>query len=323
MEKITLLDTAVGSTNKGDEIIMQCVKEELGGILKNYFVLSVPTHLSSFNALECMGHLPDSASEVALSKYKFVCGTNLLSGSMLHRTNQWDINILNCKPIIGSVLVGVGGAARADWYTRRLYKKVLSNKFIHSVRDKNAYELVKSLGLQCVYTGCVTMWKLTPEFCKDIPKEKNEKVIFTITDYNCDPEKDKKMIETIKCNYKNIYFWIQGAHDLEYLSSITNTADIKIIHSDINEYSKELNAVCGGVDYIGTRLHAGIFAMRHKARAIIVRVDKRMDAMSSCIPNNTISRTEIDDLNKKINSSFETKCELNWKGIEKWKSQFN
>lgn len=29
MKKITLLDTAVGSTNKGDEIIMQCVKEEL------------------------------------------------------------------------------------------------------------------------------------------------------------------------------------------------------------------------------------------------------------------------------------------------------
>lgn len=95
MEKITLLDTAVGSTNKGDDIIMQCVKEELKDIICNYFTLSIPTHLCAFNTLECLGNLPDSASEVASSKYKFVCGTNLLSGNMLHRTNQWDINILN------------------------------------------------------------------------------------------------------------------------------------------------------------------------------------------------------------------------------------
>lgn len=31
---------------------------------------------------------------------------------MLHRTNQWDINILNCKLIVGSILVGVGGAPK-------------------------------------------------------------------------------------------------------------------------------------------------------------------------------------------------------------------
>jgi hypothetical protein len=51
---------------------MQCVKEELKDIICNYFTLSIPTHLCAFNTLECLGNLPDSASEVASSKYKFV-----------------------------------------------------------------------------------------------------------------------------------------------------------------------------------------------------------------------------------------------------------
>ena len=49
MEKITLLDTAEGSTNKGDEIIMECFKEEMSDILDKYFILSAPTHLRSIS----------------------------------------------------------------------------------------------------------------------------------------------------------------------------------------------------------------------------------------------------------------------------------
>lgn len=39
-------------TNKGDDIIMQCVKEELKDIICNYFTLSIPTHLCAFNTLD-------------------------------------------------------------------------------------------------------------------------------------------------------------------------------------------------------------------------------------------------------------------------------
>lgn len=111
MERVTLLDTAIGSTNKGDDIIMRCIEEELFYIFDKYFILKVPTHLSAFNPIECVGKLPDSASEIEKSKYKFVCGTNLLSNNMKHRTNQWDINLMNCKPLLNCVLVGVGGAS--------------------------------------------------------------------------------------------------------------------------------------------------------------------------------------------------------------------
>lgn len=109
MERITLLDTSVGSTNLGDEIIMRCFKEEMKDLLEKYFVLSAPTHLRNFSLLQNIGNLPDSAREISLSKYKFACGTNLLSPNLLHRCNQWDINLFSCKPLYGTILVGVGG----------------------------------------------------------------------------------------------------------------------------------------------------------------------------------------------------------------------
>lgn len=241
MDKVVLLDTAMGSTNRGDEIIMQCAKEELSDILAKYYTLSVPTHVRAFGISECIGKLPDTASEVADAKYKFVCGTNLLSSNMFHRTNQWDINLLNVRPIRDSILVGVGGAASANLYTQWLYKRVLSKKYIHSVRDENAFKLVTGLGLKCVNTGCVTMWKLSPTHCKGVSKEKAEDVVFTLTDYNRNPVQDKKMLDALKNNYRNMFFWIQGAHDYEYLQSIeANTDYIHIIPSDVHSYEKVL-----------------------------------------------------------------------------------
>ena len=79
MERITLLDTSVGSTNRGDEIIMECMKEELKPLLHRYFVLNASTHLSSFTFLQSIFKLPDSANEIFQSKYKFVGGSNLFS----------------------------------------------------------------------------------------------------------------------------------------------------------------------------------------------------------------------------------------------------
>ena len=320
MEKITLLDTSVGSTNKGDEIIMKCVEEEMRYLLEQYYVLKVPTHLCSFNAMECLWKLPDSASEIFSSKYKFVCGTNLLSGNMFHRTNQWDINLLNCKPFKESILIGVGGLTNvADFYTKKLYQKILSPKYVHSVRDKKAYDLMCSMGLKCINTGCVTMWKLTPEFCEQIPVMKTNKVVFTLTDYKRDAERDTKMIQILRENYEEILFWIQGIHDLEYLQSLTDISDIKIIPPNVQAYENVLNM---NVDYVGTRLHAGIFALRHKVRSIIISVDERMDALAEKITENCLLRKDIDKLHEKINSKIITECFLDWDAVKEWKEQF-
>lgn len=322
MENIVLLDTAVGSTNKGDDIIMSCIEEELHWLLKKYYPLHVSTHLRSFGMEECFGKLPDSAFEIARAKYKFVCGTNLLSANMFHRTNQWNINLWNCKPIRGSILFGVGsvgGSRIKNIYTRKLYKKLLSDKYIHSVRTESAYKLVKSLGLSCINTGCVTLWKLTPEFCTTIPTKKKNHVIFTLTDYCRDVKRDQKMISILKKNYDKLSFWIQGVYDLEYLKSLTDIDKIDIIPASLKAYSLLLE---NQIDYVGTRLHAGIYAMRHSVRSIIINVDQRMDEMAAYIPNNFVTRLQIETLEDKIQSQFQTEINLNWDAINLWKGQF-
>lgn len=116
MQRITLLDTAVGSTNKGDEIIMSCFFEEMKELLDTHFILNAPTHLRSTSLFQNIGTLPDSANEIYNSKYKFVCGTNILTSNLFGRTNQWDISLATCKAFEGSVLVGVGGGNR---YSKR------------------------------------------------------------------------------------------------------------------------------------------------------------------------------------------------------------
>lgn len=322
MEKITLLDTAVGSTNRGDEIIIECVKEELDYLLKKYFTLNTPTHLSAFTTFQNIGRLPDSAREIYTSKYKFVCGTNLFSTKMSRRCCQWNISYFNCKPIKGSIFVGVGvnGKEKPDFYTRKLYKKVLSKDYIHSVREDKAEKLLKDMGYKCVNTGCVTLWKLNPDFCKDIPTNKAESVIFTLTDYNRDESNDRELVNILRKSYKKVYFWVQGIYDLDYLMSLTDISDIQIVNSSVNEYK---NILMKDVDYIGTRLHAGIYAMRHKKRAIIITVDDRMNSMRGSIRDNCISRNNIRELEELIHNKITTKVYLNFELIKKWKEQFN
>ncbi|WP_295056602.1 hypothetical protein [Ruminococcus sp.] len=42
-----------------------------------------------------------------------------------------------------------------------------------------------------------------------------------------------------------------------------------------------------------------------------------MDVMSECIPNNTISRMNMEKLDNMINNSMETKCNINFNAIER------
>lgn len=331
MERITLLDTSVGATNKGDEIIMRCCKEELfaaGGVFEKYFLLSAPTHLRAISALEGFGHLPDSASEIARSKYKFVCGTNILQSNMLHRSNQWDISLLSCKPFQNAILVGVGGninlpSGIKGVYTKALYTKLLSREYIHSVRTKSTAESLKKMGFKAIDTGCITLWKLVPEFCAKIPRKKADCAVITLTDYNRNQVADKLLVDIVKKNYHKVFFWPQGIYDDEYLKQIGCSDEIEILPASVDAYKDLLNSEAS-LDYIGTRFHGGIYAMRHGIRCIIVTLDERMTAMQNQVKNSCIMRSMLsEELAKKINSEFETVVDIDFNSISEWKAQFD
>ena len=145
MKKVMLLDTAVGTSNMGDAIIMHCVREELNWILKDSFVYQMPTHLPTFHCYSIWRN-SYTVQNFMNCDYKFVGGSNLLAKNMLTHYPQWNINIFNYQPLRGSVLVGVGAGAgeKSNAYTRALYKKVLSNRYFHSVRDERSKEYVES-----------------------------------------------------------------------------------------------------------------------------------------------------------------------------------
>ena len=322
MKKLLLYDVSYGTQNMGDYIIMKCINEEMEYLFKNKFITRYSTHTPIARFYQNFRR--NMMSKAASSADKiFLCGANTIKKSLLRLSPDWNINIFNIKYYMNCITIGVGtddNSRFMDFYTKYIYKKIFSKKYIHSVRDERTKILFNKLGLDAINTGCPTTWILTKSFCKDIPKDKSDSVIFTLTDYNRKPEYDSKLINILRKNYKKIYFWIQGSEDLEYIESLCNIDDIELISPDINEYEKVLNK--GKIDYVGTRLHAGIFAMRHKVRSIIISIDNRTKDMSQTYHLNTIDRDNISELDNYINSVISTEVSINEKAIKDWKKQF-
>lgn len=314
MNRITVFDTSVCTENVGDEIIMDCVKVQLREIFPQTMFLRVPTH--------------EKISKISYMRMKktnigFVGGTNLLASNMRYPINQWNIHLWNTKHMNNVVLMGVGSQNYGDninLYTKLVYKNALSSKYLHSVRDSYTEGIMRKIGINNVInTGCPTLWSLTKEHCQSIPTKKSKNVICTFTDYNKDIDRDKKLSEILLKNYENVYCWIQGSRDYEYIKSISDK--FILIDPHLEEYDKILTSDID-LDFVGTRLHAGIRAMQKGRRSIILSVDNRAREMGRDYNLNVIERTDIDKLEEYINSEFKTEVKLNLDNINKWKAQF-
>ena len=207
-----------------------------------------------------------------------------------------------------------------DWYTKWIYKSILSKEYIHSVRDERTKKMLEGLGFKAINTGCPTLWGFDEELCKQIPTKKSKDVVFTLTFYDKDMVKDQILIDTLIKNYDKLYFWVQGSEDYEYLRQLKNTENVIIVNPTLQSYKETLQK--GNIDYVGTRLHAGIYAMQQKVRSIILAIDNRARDMAETYNINTIDKNEIDKLEQKINSEFSTNINIDHEKIEKWKEQF-
>lgn len=325
MKRVLLLDPSIATGNVGDNIIMECVDQELAFLTEGNFVYRIPTHLPAFHSYatwvrSCV------AQGYGTCDYKFVGGSNLLVKNMRSFYPQWNINIFNYKPLAGSILVGVGAGAdeKGNAYTTSLYRKVLNADYFHSVRDERSKEYVESLGLKAINTGCVTMWKLTPEFCREIPTKKASRCVFTITGRPASfpvRETDQQLVDILKANYDQVFFWIQGDLDWAYFQRLERTEGIHIVPPSKDAYHRLLCE--DDLDYIGTRLHGGVYAMRHKKRAIIIAIDERATAINAANNLNCVVQDRIGtELEPMIRSEFETKIVMPFDQIEKWRSQF-
>lgn len=323
MNKIVLFNPAGGTLNSGDYIIEKYVKEEMDYLFSNSIVAEIGTHLPIAHAYQ---NIKKNITRRACDEadYKFLGGSSMIKTSLLRLSPDWSLTLSSCPYYRNSIAIGIGvgkNSSFLDPYTRFIYQRIFSKEYIHSTRDEQTKVFLENLGFKAINTGCPTLWGLTEDHCSQIPRKRRNKVIFTLT-YNNPSPQDKMLIEILSSEYKQLFFWVQGYGDLDYLKSITDINNINIIGHSLSSYEKILMEN-EEYDYVGTRLHAGIFAIRHKVRTIILTIDNRAEDMKETYNLPVIHRNRIqDDLRERINSSFETMITVPLESINCWKEQF-
>ena len=86
-----------------------------------------------------------------------------------------------------------------------------------------------------------------------------------------------------------------------------------------------LKAFLGGptpFDYIGTRLHGGIYALLHNRRSLIIEIDNRAAEIAKDTYLPTVKRGDIDSTKAWIRAPFRPKIQIDSAAIVRWKNQF-
>lgn len=316
--EITLLDTSIGSHNIGDVIIMDYCQQQIRDIFDDEKWNRVSTHIPVDKAnLKRMGK----------SKFKFLCGTNILQGDMYRPSLLWLPRFF--PQYHNVILLGTGWNSysnKKNYYTKLFYKFFLSRDYIHAVRDEYTKRQLEKIGIKNVLcTACPTMWRLTPEFCSNIRAKKGKYAITTLTDYDQDPKADVKMFDILLKNYSRVYLWLQGSKDREYFNDLDfkGKADIILIDEKLESYDSFLTKNADCTDYVGTRLHGGIRALNYKLRTIIIAVDNRAIEIGKTTNLLVIPRENIDyKLEKILLSEQPMNIRIPEENIVKWKGQF-
>ena len=313
MPKI-ILDTAIGTTNLGDHIIMDAVNRIADTLFTDDFVINLPTHLAIH---------PKDLSAFRKYDLALVGGTNLLKNDTLYKS-QWKVGVKDLIVLRHKVvLLGVGWWQYQDKpvsaYSRMIYRALFSKKHLHAVRDNYTLQKLQEIGIKNVInTGCPTVWGLDEPHCSQINPRKRDTVVTTITDYMRDPDKDRTMLEILKRHYRRVFVWIQGSKDRAYVESLTD--GLLYVPPKLAGYDRFLEQE--PCDYVGTRLHAGIRALQKKRRAIIIGIDNRALEMRNDIGLNVLERQRIELLEEKIEEEIPVKLYLDTASIERWKAQF-
>ncbi|MFD1771627.1 polysaccharide pyruvyl transferase family protein [Sphingobacterium suaedae] len=309
-----ILDTSVGSKNLGDFIIMEAINTELHRLFGNkaYFT-TFPTHL----------RITQEDRMLLLEKeLLFVCGTNLLNSRMDEHLQwhvgreDWNYYYKRC------VLVGTGWGkydVRPTTGTAEMLRHMLSDKVLHSVRDEYSKDMLNSIGISnVVNTCCPTTWNIRG---REIDVTKKGIAVTTVTDYHQDTDKDSQMINILLANYEQVHIWIQSIEDIAYIEKmhITEKGKLIFIPPSLEAYRDFLDTNAHRVDYIGTRLHAGIYAMQRNIRTLIIGIDNRASEIAKDIGMDMVKREKVEDIQQFINSPKTSLLKLPFDTIAKWR----
>ena len=83
------------------------------------------------------------------------------------------------------------------------------------------------------------------------------------------------MLDILTRCYKFVFLWPQGVKDEEYFQMLKLNPQIEILSFGLSSYDRILEM--DSIDYVGTRLHAGIRALSKCHRTIVISIDNRAD----------------------------------------------
>ena len=311
---ISVLDTGIATYNIGNQIIMDAVRKELDDMFPESFMVSLPPEDIKRHSLKYN----------ASSPITFVGGTNLLN-SDIRKYRQWDLSFCNIMRLKGLVLMGCGWwqyeHAGTTPYTRWALHKVLSDKYLHSVRDSYTEKRLKDIGICSVNTGCPTLWRIDDAVLSSIPVKKSQKAVFTVTDYHRDPERDSRMLDILSEEYSELWFFPQGTGDIQYMRDLGRLDGMKLLPPRLAKYDSLLET--GGVDYVGTRLHAGIRALQKGRRSFIIGIDNRAAEMQKDFGLPVTPANDIRSIGRLIEGDYLLHLKIPFDNISRWKKQFS
>ena len=311
---ISIFDTSIASYNIGNQIIMDAVNLEINELFPESFIISLPVE-----DIKAKSRLYNRISETT-----FVGGTNILN-SDIRKYRQWDLTLHNIIKLSNIVLLGCGWwqyeHKKTTIYTKWAINRILSSKYIHSVRDEYTQKRLAKIGVKSINTGCPTLWRITNKTINLIPEKKNKDVVITLTDYNKKIERDTRLLDICLSNYDNVFLFPQGTGDIKYIKDLGYDQKIKFISPQLTKYNEILESK--EIDYIGTRLHAGIRALQKSVRAFIIGIDNRAKEMAHDFNIPVIDESNIANLEKWINEPYKLNLNIPFDNIKRWKEQFH
>ncbi len=300
MTRINIFDPALQdnegrpSTNLGDLIIRKSIDRIVDDLFPDATIERISTHTPP--ARELLERAVDA-------DLNLVAGTNLLSSHIGHY-NQWklfDDPLRHADPpAFNAVLCGVGWwqyQDEPDAQTAWFYRKVLAPAGPHSLRDGYSLSQLHQCRVGGLYnTTCPTLWQLHGRETARTGAAKA--CLFTLTDYSRSPA-DDALIRTLAALYpEGLVFFPQGSHDMEYITSLPafeeHREHIEILGHQPS--SLDVLAARDTWDYVGTRLHAGIWSLEQGHSSLILHVDNRAKEIARETGLAVVARDDMDGI---------------------------
>jgi polysaccharide pyruvyl transferase WcaK-like protein len=318
-KKLTFITPALPLTNLGDKVIYDSCKSELGKYLDSELIFKGSSkHINS-----------TTRTSIKNSELTFVLGSNLLDFKFhFFGVNQLGFKFVDYFVFKNIVFMGVGFRIyfkNFDFIIKFLYRILFKkSKFKHSVRDTYTFNKLKEIGINnLIMTSCPTLWNL-PDIINNTFTLNN--VLITLTDYNKNINYDIIFLTKIFSLYKRIFFIPCSRSDLIYFEFLlkkinVNKEKVTILKSKLElivELKKSIQ-----FDYIGTRLHIGIFCLNLNIPTKIISIDNRAFEIHKDTNIPIIKREEIENIYDEIISCGFLKITLPRNNIKLWINQFS